>query len=51
VVAGTDRVAIDSYCAALWGLKPGDIVQIKRGGEQGLGEFNPDRVNLKEEDI
>jgi uncharacterized protein (DUF362 family) len=51
VVAGTDRVAIDSYCAALWGLKPGDIVQIKRGGEQGLGEFNPDKVNLKEEDI
>ena len=51
VVAGTDRVAIDAYCAALWGLKPEDIVQIKRGSEQGLGEINPDKIVLKEEDI
>jgi len=51
VVAGTDRVAVDAYCAALWGLKPGDIVQIKRGAEQGLGEINPDKVVLKEENI
>lgn len=51
VVAGTDRVAIDGYCAALWGLKPGDIVQIKRGGEQGLGEIDPDKAFIKEEDI
>ena len=51
VVAGTDRVAIDGYCAALWGLKPGDIVQIKRGGEQGLGQIDPDKAFIKEEDI
>ena len=51
VVAGTDRIAIDAYCAALWGLKPEDIVQIKRGGEQGLGQINPDKVVLKEENI
>ncbi|MGB8957733.1 MAG: DUF362 domain-containing protein [Candidatus Aminicenantales bacterium] len=51
VVAGTDRVAVDAYCAALWALKPEDIVQIKRGAEQGLGEINPDKVVLKEEDI
>ncbi len=51
VVAGTDRVAVDAYCASLWALKPEDIVQIKRGAEQGLGEINPDKVNLKEENI
>jgi len=51
VVAGTDRVAIDAYCASLWALKPADIFQIKLGGEQGLGEINPDKVLVKEENI
>jgi uncharacterized protein (DUF362 family) len=51
VVAGTDRVAIDAYCASLWGLKPQDIVQIKRGSEQGLGQINLDKVDLREENI
>ncbi len=51
VVAGTDRVAIDAYCAALWGLKPEDIVQIKRGAEQGLGTIDVNRVTLREENI
>ena len=51
VVAGTDRVAVDAYCASLWALKPEDIIQIKRGAEQGLGEINPDKVNIKEENI
>ncbi len=51
VVAGTDRVAVDAYCASLWALKPEDIVQIKRGAEQGLGEIDPDKIVLKEENI
>jgi uncharacterized protein (DUF362 family) len=51
VVAGTDRVAIDAYCATQWGLKPGDIAQIKKGSEQGLGIMDLDRVNVVEEDI
>ncbi len=51
VVAGTDRVAIDAYCAALWGLKPEEIVQIKRAAEQGLGEINLDKVVVKEERV
>jgi len=51
VVAGTDRVAIDAYCASLWGLKPEDIVQIKRGAEQGLGTINLDKVDVREEDL
>ena len=48
VVAGTDRVAIDAYCASLWGLKPADIVQIKRAAEQGLGEIDLAKVVVKE---
>jgi uncharacterized protein (DUF362 family) len=49
VVAGTDRVAIDAYCASLWGLEPKDIVQIKKGAEQGLGQIDLDKVVLREE--
>lgn len=48
VVAGTDRVAVDAYCAGLWGLKPEDVVQIKRASEQGLGTFDPAKVVVKE---
>jgi uncharacterized protein (DUF362 family) len=51
VVAGTDRVAIDAYCASLWGLEPKDIVQIKRASEQGLGQIDLARVNLREENV
>jgi uncharacterized protein (DUF362 family) len=48
VVAGTDRVAVDAYCASLWGLKPEDIVQIKRGAEQGLGRIDPGKKGIRE---
>ena len=48
VVAGTDRVAVDAYCAALWGLQAEDIIQIKRAAEQGLGEIDPAKIVVKE---
>jgi uncharacterized protein (DUF362 family) len=48
VVAGVDRVAIDAYCAALWGLKGEDIVMIKRGQEHGLGRYDLKKVKIKE---
>jgi len=48
VVAGVDRVAVDAYCASLWGLKAGDIVQIKRAREHGLGEIDLTKVKIKE---
>jgi len=48
VVAGVDRVAIDAYCAALWGLRAEEIVMIKRGEEHGLGRFDLKRVKVKE---
>lgn len=49
VVAGVDRVAVDAYCASLWGLDPKDIVQIRRGAEQGLGQIDPTKVDLRED--
>jgi uncharacterized protein (DUF362 family) len=48
VVAGVDRVAIDAYCASLWGLKGEDIVMIKRGQEHGLGRHDLQKVKIKE---
>jgi uncharacterized protein (DUF362 family) len=49
VVAGTDRVAVDAYCAALWGLNPKDIVQIKKGAEQGLGQMDLTKADIRED--
>jgi uncharacterized protein (DUF362 family) len=48
VVAGVDRVAIDAYCAALWGLKGEDIVMIKRAQEHGLGRYDLQKIKIKE---
>lgn len=48
VVAGTDRVAIDAYCAALWGLKGEDIVMIRRGKDHGLGQYDLKKIKIKE---
>lgn len=48
VVAGVDRVAVDAYCAGLWGLEPADVVHIRRASEQGLGQIDLGRVLIKE---
>lgn len=48
ILAGVDRVAIDSYCTTLWGLKGEDIIMIKRGFDHGLGEINLKKVKIKE---
>jgi len=48
VVAGLDRVAIDAYCASLWGLRGDDIIMIKRGQEQNLGRLDLKKVKIKE---
>jgi uncharacterized protein (DUF362 family) len=48
VVAGTDRVAIDSYCCTLWGLKPGDIFTIVASHEHKLGKMNLSKLKIKE---
>ena len=38
VVASTDRVAVDAYCATLWGLEPASIIMIDKAHGHGLGE-------------
>jgi uncharacterized protein (DUF362 family) len=48
VVAGVDRVAVDSYCASLRGLKGEDILMIKKGHEHGLGEINLKKIKIQE---
>lgn len=51
VVAGTDRVAIDSYCSTLWGLKPEEIICIKKAFEHGIGEIDLNKVKIKELEV
>jgi len=51
VVAGVDRVAVDSFCTTLLGLKPEDIIMIKRGFKHGLGEIDLGKINIKETKI
>lgn len=48
IVAGVDRVAIDAYCATLWGLSGDDIFAVKLGSQQGLGEIDLKKVDIKE---
>ncbi len=48
IIAGTDRVAIDTYCCGLWGLDPRDIMTITKSHEHGIGEIDLSRVNIIE---
>jgi len=47
IVVGTDRIAIDSYCATLLGMKGDDVIMIRRGYEHGLGEINQKKVKIQ----
>ena len=51
VVAGTDRVAIDSYCCTLWGLEAKNIIMINKAYEHGLGEMDLSKVIITEAEI
>lgn len=48
VVAGIDRVAIDAYCASLWGLKAREIGTIRYAYANGLGEIDLAAVRVRE---
>ena len=48
VVAGIDRVAVDSYCCTLWGLEGRNILQITKASDHGLGEMDLNKVKIKE---
>lgn len=48
VLAGTDRVAIDTYCATLFGYNPKDIIVLNKAYAHGIGEMNLKKVMIKE---
>ncbi len=48
VVAGTDPVAVDKYCAIQVGFFAEDVLTIKKGYEAGLGYKDLDRINIVE---
>jgi len=48
IVAGVDRVAVDSYCATLLGFKGEDIIAIRKGFERKLGQIDLSKANLQE---
>ncbi|MBM3295141.1 MAG: DUF362 domain-containing protein [Candidatus Aminicenantes bacterium] len=48
IVAGTDRVAIDAYCAGLLGFRPEEIIAIRLAAERKLGEIDLGKVRIEE---
>ncbi|UCE21795.1 MAG: DUF362 domain-containing protein [Candidatus Aminicenantes bacterium] len=48
VIAGKDRVAIDAYCANLWGLEAKDIIMINKAYEHQLGQIDLQKVKIEE---
>jgi uncharacterized protein (DUF362 family) len=48
VVAGVDRVAVDSYVAGFLGFKGTDILMIKMAHEHGLGEIDLSKLSIEE---
>jgi uncharacterized protein (DUF362 family) len=51
VIAGTDRVAIDTYCCTLFGYNPKDIVVLNKAYEHGIGEMDLTHVKIKEVEL
>jgi uncharacterized protein (DUF362 family) len=51
VIAGTDRVAIETYCAQLFGYNPKDIIAINKAFEHGIGEMDLNKVNIMEVEV
>lgn len=47
VIAGVDGIAVDSYCSTLLGLSGKDVIMIRKGHEQGLGEIDLKKVKIK----
>ena len=48
VVAGTDRVAVDSYCATILGLSGPEVHMIRMAHEHGLGQIDLSSLNISE---
>lgn len=50
VVAGTDPVAVDAYCASLVGFNPERVLTIQKGFDIGLGEKSLEKLSVIEID-
>lgn len=48
VIAGTDRVALDTYCSQLLGLDPTQLPIIQKAAEQELGNPKLNQINVME---
>jgi len=50
VVAGIDPVSVDAVCSAMMGFDPASIAHIARAHGMGLGELDPDRIDVVGDD-
>jgi len=50
VVAGIDPVSVDAVCSAMMGFDPASIAHIARAHGMGLGELDPDRIEVVGDD-
>lgn len=51
IVAGLDRVAIDTYCAPIQNIVPAQSTQIRGAYELGVGEMDLSKVTIREFDV
>jgi uncharacterized protein (DUF362 family) len=51
VIAGIDRVALDSYGATLLGFEGSEVTMIAKAHQLGLGEIDLGKVNIKEMEV
>jgi uncharacterized protein (DUF362 family) len=51
VVAGTDMVAVDAYCAEVRGLRSTEVQMIRMAHEHGLGEMDFSSLRIQEESL
>ncbi len=47
VVAGVDQVAIDTYGATLFGMKPADLPTVTVAAAAGIGQMDLNKLNIK----
>ena len=51
VVAGTDMVAVDAFCAEVRGLRSAEVQMIRMAHEHGLGEVDLSSLRILEENL
>ncbi|MBN2040774.1 MAG: DUF362 domain-containing protein [Spirochaetes bacterium] len=47
IIMGTNPVSIDAYATTLFGKSPSKIDYIRLAAKEGMGEINPEKMNLK----